>query len=87
MPICIGSPTAADMAIRTDAERAACIEVVAGGEQAVAEIRFGRQAQARNRAALRERERFAFVDVRRMHGWPFTPITAPELVEDALGCC
>jgi hypothetical protein len=38
------APVHADMAIRTDAERAACIEVVIGGAQAVAEIRFGREA-------------------------------------------
>ncbi|EDT03463.1 hypothetical protein BamIOP4010DRAFT_2992 [Burkholderia ambifaria IOP40-10] len=64
------APVHADMAIRADAERASCIEIVACGEQAVAEIRFGRRAQARNRTALSECERFAFVDVRRMHEAP-----------------
>jgi hypothetical protein len=41
-----------------------------GFGQPVAEIRFDREAQARDRAAVRERERFAIVDVRRMHEAP-----------------
>lgn len=58
------------MTVRTDADAPARIEIIARGKHAVAEIRLGRETQARDRAARRETRAFVRVDMRRVHEAP-----------------
>jgi len=64
------APVDADMAVAADPDASVLIEIIVRGKDAVAEIRFRRQAQACNGPTLRERRGFMCIDMRRMHETP-----------------